>query len=207
MIRLISTVSLLALVVLVLYLPSAYPPERFLTQLRVEHELTTAFWGHESALRILSRMLDLQATTKEVSPIPSLADAPAVTAIDLTMAKQMTDVNSRLLNNAYFRSIDTLFALATYRLSALLESLPLLALFVAAALFDGYVLRIVRSKEFIQHAPERFALYACATIMLACATVVALVAPLTIPPLALCIVPIVLSVFVSRAIANYHRRG
>jgi hypothetical protein len=123
------------------------------------------------------------------------------------MAKQMSDVNARLLNNTYFRSIDTLFALATYRFSALLETLPLLALFVVAALVDGYVLRIVKSKEFLQHAPERFALYGCATIILVGATVVALVAPVTLPPLALCFVPVVLSVFVSRAVANFHRRG
>ena len=37
MIRVVAVISLVCLLVLVLYLPSAYPPERFLAQLRMEH--------------------------------------------------------------------------------------------------------------------------------------------------------------------------
>ena len=55
-IRVVSTVSLVLLLVLVLYLPSAHPPERFIAQLSAEHERNSAFWGEERALRILSRM-------------------------------------------------------------------------------------------------------------------------------------------------------
>ena len=43
MIRVVAVVSLLCLLVLVLYLPSAHPPERFLAQLRIEHQATAAF--------------------------------------------------------------------------------------------------------------------------------------------------------------------
>ena len=38
MIRAVAVVSLLILLVLVLYVPAAHPPERFLAQLRAEHE-------------------------------------------------------------------------------------------------------------------------------------------------------------------------
>jgi hypothetical protein len=48
MIRFVAIASLLALLILVLYLPSAYPAERFMNQLRAEHALNTDFWGHES---------------------------------------------------------------------------------------------------------------------------------------------------------------
>ena len=207
MIRFVSTVSLLALLILVLYLPSAYPPERFVNQLRVEHELMIDFWGHGPAMRILSRMLDLQATAKEASPVPSLAAAPPPNAIDLAGTKQMSEVSARLFNNAYFRSIDTLLALATYRFSAFLEGLPFLLVFMAVALFDGCALRVIKSKEFLQHQPEIFAVHACAAIMIACATVIAFVLPVTLPPVVLCVVPLAFSVFASRAVANYHRRG
>jgi hypothetical protein len=37
------------------------------------------------------------------------------------MAAQMTQMSMRLFGNPYFRSIDSLFALATYRLSAIIE--------------------------------------------------------------------------------------
>lgn len=207
MIRFVATSSLLALLILVLYLPSAHPPERFINQLRKEHELNTDFWGRDSAMRILSRMLDLQATAKEASPVPPAANAQASNAIDLAVAGQMSDVNARLFNNTYFRSIDTLLALATYRLSALLEPLPFLLILMAAAVFDGFVLRAVKSKEFRRHDPEMFALHVCGAIMTACATVLTFVVPVTLPPPLLCIVPVALCLFASRAVANFHRRG
>ena len=43
MIRAVAILSLVSLLVLVLYLPSAHPPERFIAQLRAEHDATVAF--------------------------------------------------------------------------------------------------------------------------------------------------------------------
>ncbi len=203
MIRFVSTASLVALLILVLYLPSAYPPQRFIDQLRVEHALTVDFWGRAHAMRILARMLDWQATANQASPLPSLATNP----VDSAVARQMVEVNHRLFSSPYFRSIDTLLALATYRLSVLLEWLPVLLVFMLAALFDGALVRIIKSKEFSQHDPETFALHACAAIMTTCAAVLALVLPVTLHPLAFAAVPIAVSVFASRALADFHRRG
>jgi hypothetical protein len=206
-IRLVSTVSLLALLVLVLYLPSAYAPERLIQHLRGEHELTSDFWGSDRATRILSRMLDFQATAKEVSPLSSLANAKSQKPIDLAVATQMSEVNARLFNNTYFRSLDTLLALATYRLSALVEGLPFALVFMIATFFDGYVVRAIKAKEFAQHKPEMFAVYVCAGIVTACATLLILVVPVTLPPSALCILPLALCFFTSRAVSHFHRRG
>ena len=60
MIRVVAVSSLLALLILVLYVPSAHPPQRFLNQIRIEHEATSAFWGAEPAVRILSRGMQMQ---------------------------------------------------------------------------------------------------------------------------------------------------
>jgi hypothetical protein len=207
MIRFASTTSLVVLLILVLYLPSAYPPERFIDQLRTEHVLTIEVLGDDHAMRILSRMLDWQSAAKQGSPIPTPPDAPAPTPVDLAVAKQMADVNDRLFNNPYFRSIDTLLALATYRLSVLIEWLPALGVFILAALFDGFLLRIVKAKEFLQHNPELFALHVCATIMTACATVLTIVLPVTLHPLVFCAAPIAIGVFTSRAVADFHLRS
>lgn len=207
MIRAVSTASLLALLILVLYLPSAYPPQHFMEQLRTEHALTNDFWGHDHAMHILSRMLDWQATAKQASPVPAATDVPAPGPVDVTVAKPMVEVNHRLFKNPYFRSIDTLLALAIYRLAVLVEWLPVLLVFMLAALFDGYLLRIVKSKEFVQHNPEVFALHFCAAIMTACAAVLVLVLPIALHPLAWSAVPVAISMFVSRALADFHRRG
>jgi len=207
MIRFVSTASLLALLVLVLYLPSACPPQRFIEQVRIEAGLNNAIWGKEHATRILARMLDIQATTKKGNPVPSIADAPSPAGADAAVANEMRQVNRRLFNNPYFQSIDALLILATYRLSALVEWLPVLLVFMLAVLFDGFLVRIIKSKEFGQHNPEVYALNASAAIMTACATVLAFVLPITLHPLALPMVPLSISIFMSRAVANFHRRS
>lgn len=207
MIRVVTVVSLLCLLVLVLYLPSAHPAERFLAQLRAEHRAMTAFWGDAPALRILSRSLSMQDSARQATPVPAAADAPPASAVDGAVAREMASVNQRLFDNAYFRSIDALVLLAAFRLSTLLEWLPWLAAFCAAALVDGVSVRLVKSKEFRHHDPELFALFACLAIVTACATVVAFVVPVTLHPLAMPAVPLLISLLLGRALANFHRRA
>ena len=207
MIRVVAVVSLLCLLVLVLYLPSAHPPERFMVQLRAEHQATVTFWGEAPALRILSRALGMQDVARQATPVPSAADAPPASAVTGAVALEMESVNRRLFNNAYFRSIDALVLLAAFRLSTLLEWLPWLAAFSAAVLVDGLIVRLIKSKEFRQHDPELFALYACLAIVTACATVVGFVFPVTLHPLVMPGVPLVISVLLSRALGSFHRRG
>ena len=207
-IRLVSAVSMILLLILVLYLPSAHPPERFITQLSVEHERNRAFWGEEHALRILSRMLQLHADAKQTSPIPdTLAPAESRSQVDSVAASQMSQMSVRLFNNQYFKSIGALFALAAYRFSAFVEWLPYVSVFVLAAFLDGFIRRIVKSKEFLQHKPELFALHASLVILIACGTVVAFVVPITVHPLLLGLVPASIGIFGSLAVANYHHRG
>ena len=207
MIRVVAVVSLLCLLVLVLYLPSAHPPERFLAQLRIEHHATSEFWGEAPALRILSRALGLQDSARQATPVPSAAAALPSSGLGGAVAHEMASVNQRLFDNAYFRSIDALVLLAAFRLSTLLEWLPWLAAFALAVLVDGGIVRLIKSKEFKQHDPELFAVYACLAIVVACATVVGFVVPVTLHPLVMPGIPIAISMLLSRALASFHRRG
>ena len=207
MIRAVALLSLVSLLVLVLYLPSANPPERFIAQLRTEHLATAQFWGEEPAMRILSRALSVQDSARQVTPVPSAADAPPPGAVDGAVALEMASVNQRLFNNTYFRSIDALFLLASFRLATLLEWLPWLLAFTAAVAADGGFVRLIKSKEFLQHDPELFALYACAAIVAVCGTVLGLVAPLTLHPLVMPCAPLLVSLLVGRAVGSFHRRG
>jgi len=56
-IRAMAVASLLALLVLVLYVPSAHPPERFVEQLRTEYTHAAVFWGKDAGTRMLSRAM------------------------------------------------------------------------------------------------------------------------------------------------------
>jgi hypothetical protein len=207
MIRAVAVLSLVSLLILVLYLPSAHPPERFLVQLRAEHQAAARFWGAEPAMRMLSRALCVQDTARRASPVPSSADAPALGAVDGAVAQEMASVNQRLFNNAYFRSIDALFLLASFRLAALMEWLPWLVACTGAVVADGCFTRLIKSKEFRQHDPELFALYASAAIVAVCGTVLAFVAPWTLHPLVMPCVPLLVSLLVGRAVGHFHRRG
>ena len=181
MIRFVAIVSLSALLLLVLYLPSAHPPEHFVARLRVEHEQTAAFWSPAHAQRILERTLDAQAAAQPLSPIPTTQAAPRLPGVDSAVAREMSAVNTRLFNSPYFRAIDALLLLATYRFFTLLEWLPWLLAFGIATTADGAALRVIKAKQFAQHDPELFALYASSAIVLGCATVVAFVVPATLP--------------------------
>lgn len=207
MIRAVAVVSLVLLLVLVLYVPSAHPPERFLGQLRIEHETAIAFWGPEPAYRMLDRAMRLQSDAAKASPLPAARDMPRTSGVNGAVAIEMASVNQRLFNNAYFRSVDALLMLASYRLSSLLEWLPWLLPLVLVAGTDGALVRVIRAKEFLQHDPEMFAVWCSLLIIAACATIVAFVLPVPLHPVTLAGFPIAMAVLLGRAITQFHRRA
>ena len=207
MIRVIAVAALTLLLVFVLYLPAANPPERFLQQIRIEHDLNAAVWGEARAELILDRALAMNNALSSASPVPTTAQAPLTDQMAEAVAQEMARVNQRFFGNAYFRSIDTLLLLGTFRLAGLFEWLPMQALAILAVVIDGFIVRILRSKEFKPHDPEWFALHASALVLLACASIVAFVVPLTISPLLVAALPVAGAFFFSRVVANFHRNA
>lgn len=210
-IRVVAIISLSALLVLVLYLPSAHPPSRFMTRIRAEYALAREVWGAEHAMRIMTRMLDMQSAQVQVSARPAAfvgaSASSSVSSVDAAMASQIDQMSKRLFGNAYFKSIDALLALALFRISVWIECLPVLIVFGMLALADGMLVRVVRSKVFVQHDPELFALHASLAIVLSCLSIVAFVLPVLVHPYWLAMAPFAMGVCVNRAMANYHRRS
>ncbi len=207
MIRATAALSVMLMLILVFFIPTTQPPQRFVAQISIEHAAMAVFWGPEAANRILARTLGLRDTSTEISPVPSAADAPSPTRVNKAVAREMDAANQRLFNNAYFRSIDALLLLGSYRLATLLEWLPWLAVFALAALLDGAFVRLIKSQEFRQHDPEMFAGYASLAIAALCATVLGFVSPVTLHPLLPACAPLAISVLVGRALGCFHRRG
>lgn len=207
MIRIVALVSLTTLLLLVLYLPSAHPPERFVQQLREEHLRTGDFWGMAAAQSIFERMMTLQAEAQVLSPAPSASQAPGTAGVDRAVAQEMAQVNQRLFNSPYFRSIDALLVLASYRLAALLQWLPACGVFAFALVADAFLERTAKAREFRQHDPEMFALYVSIAILTLCTSLLAMVWPWTLHPAAWAVAPIFVAVVLSRAIAHFHRRA
>ena len=189
-----------------LYLPSAYPPERFLEQMRAEHDVNVGFWGEERAHQLLERSLALYARQDELLPA-AFTSAPGAAATDTNavVAHQMSEVLERLFHNRYTQAFDALLLLAAYRVSVLQQWWQWIAAFVLIACFDGYLVRLIRSKEFREHSPMHFAWCTIgATLGLAVALLL-LVLPVPVYPMLFGGVSLALGAFVAMAISHYHR--
>lgn len=206
MIRVVSIVALLCLLVLVLYLPSAHPPDRFIELVRQEQQTIEGFWGQQAASRILFRALAMADSAQQVSPVPNPSSGASASAVGGAVAIEMASVNQRLFNSAYFRSIDALLLLAAFRFATLLEWLPWLLAFGAASVIDGALIRRVKAKEFRQHDPEWFAAHASLSIVTICLTFIGFVLPQLLHPLVIPCSLVLLSLFVGRALGCFHLR-
>ncbi len=197
---------LCALLVYTLYLPSVHAPGRFLAQLRLEHERNVTFWGADPANRILARALALYGQREELAPAAFAAPpAAAVTAANAALEAHMAEVVQRLFHNRYAQGFDALVLLASYRLAVLTQWLPWVTSFVLLACVDGYLVRLIRSREFLEHSPIGFALCVIGATLALSLLLLLLVIPAAVDPLALCGAPLALGGLIARAISHFPR--
>jgi hypothetical protein len=205
MIRSILAVALSCLLALVLYLPSAYPPERFLAQIRSEDAHIKALWNGDRAHRILSRALGI-TQWNEGSPLrigaPAYSRAPGTNS----PASELESASRRALENSYVRSAEALVVLAAYRLSTLLEWTAWLVAMLVAVIADGLIVRAIKAKEFRQHDPEVFAVCAALGCCVGVAIVIGAVLPLTVHPTVGPAAVVVLGLVLGLAAGSFHRR-
>ena len=208
MIRFVWIASLLAVMCIVLYLPSAVPPERFLQVLKAEHEVNERVWGTVASNRVLSRMLDMQQAAAPVSaPPPPTVQVAQQPAVNRAMADGVSQMSKRMFDNPYFRSIDALFMLVCYRLSAMVEMLPILIVFALICFVDGYVIRLVRAKEFVAHNAEVYGISGILAVLVFCGVVLASFLPVEFHPGFVLVALLAMLFTLSRAVANYHVIG
>jgi Domain of unknown function (DUF4400) len=208
MIRVVTAASLLGLLALVLYLPAANAPEVFLRQVTVEHETNLRLLGPDAALRILDRMRFLQGRSASANPIPStFRDNPGPPPVDVTVARHVSAASARILESQYVTSMEALLALSLFRIASLADWLPLVSAFLFAAIFDGLIRRAVKSKEFLRHDPELFAVHVCLAVLTICGLALSVVLPMTLHPYTFASAPLLAALFSSQAITNFHARG
>ncbi len=204
MIRVVAIASLLTLLALVLYLPSARPASVFIATVRSEHASLSDYWGRQHALDMLERMLQWQPETLPSPPLVPVSQ-PATTA-NSNVNKEVAAVGSRLLNNEYFRSLNALYVLSAYRMAVVLGLLPGILPLMFGALVDGFVRRTVKAKVFAGHSPETFSACACGMIIAACLLVLVSTVPVKLPPFLLPLLLVAIAGFANFGIANYRKR-
>jgi hypothetical protein len=204
-IRIVTIASLVSLLMLVLYLPSARPAYAFLAQIRSEHEVLAGFWGRAHAFGMLQTMLELQPDSPHAAPLMSAATVRPTS--ETKVQKEVSAVGDRLLKNEYFLSLNALVLLAMYRIAVILHLLPGIVPFFLAAVADGLVRRAIKGTDFSGHNPEVFSVCVCGAIISACLGVIACVIPAPLPPPLMPALLGGLGVFANRGLANYHKRA
>lgn len=208
MIRVVAIGTMAIFLVVLFYLPSVYQPSRFFDQLRSEHEAIAEHWGEEHALRVLARAIDLHGGVKREPPIPTAYQGGQRGAgAGSVAAHRLSEASARLFDNEYTRSISALLALFFFRLSSMVELLPLAGAFLLACVVDGLVVRRVKSREFRPHSPELFAAHAAMVVLLACGCLVLFLVPLAWHPVAMPVPFMLAGLFVNQAVANFHAKG
>jgi hypothetical protein len=207
-IRVTAITCLLSLLGLVLYLPAAYPAEHFLLQLRAEHGTLARALGESAAWHVLSRSLSWHESSRNVASLPPASKTPAGHGpVPNAVADEMASVHRRLFGNAYFRSVEALTVLATFRMSTILQWLPWLAAFAVAALVDGRIDGLVKSKEFRRHDPELFSMFLTCALLTIAVMAVAIVLPHSLHPSLLPLGLVGVIAMAARVVAHYRRDG
>lgn len=197
----------MGLLLLVLYLPSAYPATRFLKHIHIDYLNLVQTWDAQPASQVLMRFQRWYSHAAELSPIPKSSALTISSPINHAVTAEMAGVSQRLFNSPYFQSLDALLALAVFRLSAFCEWLPYVALPCFAILADGYLRRLACAKEFAFRNPEYFGAMICLTIILICGFVFGLVLPIYLPALLFPILALCVGVVLGQAFAHYHHHG
>ncbi|WP_377705340.1 DUF4400 domain-containing protein [Pseudoduganella sp. UC29_71] len=205
MIRIVSIASLLGLLVLVLYLPSATPASAFVNRVRAEHGLHGTAWGQAHAQAALARALSAveRPVAAPLMPIYPSGQGRAGTAA----GRQLDTVGQRIVGSGYLRSLNALLLLAVFRLAALAQLAPGLLMLAGACLADGLVRRWVKSREFSRHHPEIWIVSVCLGWLAVCGAVICSALPIAVPVALLPLLASVLCACIGMAIANYPAGG
>lgn len=200
MIRGLFLTALVAIFCIVFYIPSKVAPEEFGEVWFDEHDAVSELWGEDVAERVDARARRLKtksaAVLLDASPSSLTRAGLPANAVDSAIV--------RLFGATYFRSLDSVFVLASYRLSCAIELLPALLAFLIAAAIDGSVVRVVRSKELIAHSAERFSVSLAIGFLLGLGVVVAWFLPVVLHPMWVLAALLGMLFAMSRALANYH---
>ncbi|KQW93217.1 hypothetical protein ASC94_11115 [Massilia sp. Root418] len=201
MIRVVSIASLLALLVLVLYLPSATSASAFFDRVRAEHALHGAAWGQGHAQTALARALAV--VERPVAAPLMQADSAKQGRAGTAAGRQLDTVGHRILGSGYLRSLNALLLLAVFRLAVLAQLAPGLLMLAGACLTDGLVRRWVKSREFSRHHPEIWIASVSLGWLAVCGAVICSVLPIAVPVALLPLLAGLFGVGIGMAIANY----
>jgi Domain of unknown function (DUF4400) len=207
MVRAIALSTLLGHLIVMPYLPTVWPAERFLAQIRAEHQAHQSAWGPRAAAQILDRAVSWHAGLQRVAfslwPLPGGPAQPGAPPA----ARELAMARGKLFDAGYFRGLQALLMLAAFRLSTGCQWWLATAILGAAVLVDSLALRRLRADEFNGHDPERYAMWGGLALAILAMASLALLMPASIPFTTWPAVPWLVLIFMGRSIVHFHVRG
>lgn len=199
-------ICFLVVATFVLYVPTTRDAQGFLAELKNEYATTAERWGERHATAVLERAFELDVLLGRVNMSIVVPAARGVThPHESPLSTAIARAQNGFLGSDYVRSVKAMSFLALYRLSGLLETLPVSLWIFVAAIVDGAVTRTVKSKEFGTHSPEVFGVNIIAAVLILSGSIMLLVLPLTISPLIVFMLPLLLAIALRFVVANYHK--
>lgn len=207
MIRIVFIATMVAFLGVLFTLPSVFPADRFMQQIRAEYELNSEYWGDGKAVRALAMTLAWRGEERTDTATPAVtAPRGATNPMDVIARARFDDARVRLFRNQYMTSIDAMMTLLIYRACCLLLVLPVILVFMGACMADGLVVRWARIRELRPPNPEAYASFGALGVFVLCGSLIVFLFPVTLHPFALIAPPMLMGVFIGAAVANYHAR-
>lgn len=211
MLRGISIGALIALLVLLLYVPATLESAQFDALAVAQHARDSAWWGEPRVAPALAAARagapTLLGGIGRISPPPRHPQPHDEDAQARPVRRALASIRKGLRENPYVESIDALLRLAHYRMHYTLLWWPLSVALLAAACIDGLIMRVVRSHDFRGHNPEMLGLCALGVVCSVYASLIAMLLPISLPPLLLASTPLVGCWLFGVGVSHYHRMG
>ena len=197
----LATTALVLVIAAVLALPMTISPVSIADLIRAEDELNAALLGETSGRVILARAMSWLGELGEAGRGVARPEPPPGDALSARLAL----ISEGVLDTPYFVRLRALGRLAAYRAATLLEWLLFGAPLLAAAVFDGAVMRAVKARTLVHLSPVLFGFGVHGSIAVCAVGLLLLVTPTIVHPLAVGALVVLLATTWRLAASNFHR--
>lgn len=195
-------ILLLGLTLMVLYIPSAHPPEFFYDLLGKEYALHIAQQGEHTGDDALAATLAMDPLLGAAVPLMPKG-IPPLRGPSGESGRKLAETIGSALESEYARSFNAYYLLVGFRARCLATAIVPLLAFAVVACYDGWLRRRIKAETFSLHNPEIFSVAALLVVAMFGAAVVSVLCPVLLPPSLIVALLLGAGALLNRVIANY----
>jgi hypothetical protein len=187
--------------VLFLALPALVTPIAIQEAIVSEDACNAAYLGEAREAAILTRTAAWLATTSNggshgTSPLPQSPDP---------LTAKLNKIGEGLMQAPYFEGLRALWRLVVFRSATATEWCLLCLPFIAAAAFDGGIMRAVKARTLVHHSPVLYGIGLYGSVAIVVCVLLTLVVPASVHPLIFAALLLLFGLSLGIATSNFHR--